>query len=251
MQGVAGKHTLLLLALGMLTWHLDAMWAEALEEEPVALEEEDEDMLLLAHRLAAEPISADKKADLLHKFERADDNMKMLIRTAVELEQTEPVLRCAACEAALGEVQMALMALLKDIAAEADLNSQLHWTTFWSGMVVDHKLELVHDMFTVDLCEQRMRHYGLHTQSQTYIPWRIGRQAIPGVDNGEEVTEFLTNQCKFLQFAHGARVVQKLGNDTLRINVQIVERVFAIFCQNCFTRSCMIILLSIQNINHK
>lgn len=39
MQGVAGKHTLLLLALEMLTWHLDAMWAEALEEEPVALEE--------------------------------------------------------------------------------------------------------------------------------------------------------------------------------------------------------------------
>lgn len=41
--------------------------------------QEDEDMLLLAHRLAAEPISADKKADLLHKFERADDNMKVRV----------------------------------------------------------------------------------------------------------------------------------------------------------------------------
>lgn len=33
-----------------------------------------------------------------------------LIKTSVEMEQAEPVMRCAACEAALGEAQILLMA---------------------------------------------------------------------------------------------------------------------------------------------
>eukprot|EP00959_Pyramimonas_sp_CCMP1952_P112837 2358808-Pyramimonas_sp.AAC.1 len=68
--------------------------------------EDDSLFVRLVEKLAAEPISPDQKAALLHKFEQADEDTKVLIYTSVQMEQTEPIKRCAACEAAIAEVQV-------------------------------------------------------------------------------------------------------------------------------------------------
>jgi hypothetical protein len=76
-----------------------------------------------------------------------------LIKTSVEMEQAEPVLRCAACEAALGEVQILLMARLAEHAKEE--YGSPHWTRHWAELPVDTKLQWYSGMFTADMCDTR------------------------------------------------------------------------------------------------
>uniref|UniRef100_A0A7S0RGD5 Uncharacterized protein n=1 Tax=Pyramimonas obovata TaxID=1411642 RepID=A0A7S0RGD5_9CHLO len=184
--------------------------------------EDDPLFLRLVEKLAAEPISPDQKAALLHKFEQADEDTQVLIYTSVMMEQTEPILRCAACEAAIGEVQLAMMSNLKE-AARKDPNAP-HWTSHWFELPTDEKISLVEEHFSAELCSNRMRLYGLHPPSKAYVPFQMGVRTVPGVESSEEITQYLVNQCRYLEFALKEPIAGKLGNDTSRLHRQIVSK---------------------------
>jgi len=183
--------------------------------------EDDPAFMALVDKLAAEPISPDEKAALLHKYEQADEDTRVLIYTSILMEQTEPALRCSACEAAIGEVQLAMMATLKEAASREPLAP--HWTSYWFDMLIDAKLQLLEGLFNAELCSDRMKSYGLHTASNAYVPFRLGARLVPGVTATDAITEMLVNQCRYLAFAFKGPIVRKLGNDTARVNRQIVR----------------------------
>ena len=74
--------------------------------------------------------------------------------------------------------------------------------------------------------KNRLRKYGLHTETQAYIPAVMApTRTMPGVDTSARTVGSLAAQCKYLHYAHKHRIVQKLGNDTQRIHEQILGRV--------------------------
>eukprot|EP00959_Pyramimonas_sp_CCMP1952_P076676 1602482-Pyramimonas_sp.AAC.1 len=69
-----------------------------------------------------------------------------------------------------------------------------------------------------------MRLYGMHPSSKAYVPFRMGSHLVPGVEASDPITQFLVNQCRFLEFALKEPIAGKLGNDTARLDRQIVSK---------------------------
>mmetsp|Transcript_33526 Transcript_33526/g.40519 ORF Transcript_33526/g.40519 Transcript_33526/m.40519 type:complete len:304 (-) Transcript_33526:226-1137(-) len=182
--------------------------------DPVKQRERELQQLL--DGLSGEQLSTAEKHAILHRWELADEDTRLLIRTSVELIHTEPALRCSACEATLGEVQMSMILELKQMSKLSPHHSD--WATLWTDMGVEDKFDMVRIHFQrTDICDERLYNYGLHRKVNMYIPARIGDHAVPDVDASPAVRTALNNHCRYLEYAFKDEVVRVLGNDTERV----------------------------------
>mmetsp|Transcript_17650 Transcript_17650/g.24369 ORF Transcript_17650/g.24369 Transcript_17650/m.24369 type:complete len:272 (+) Transcript_17650:20-835(+) len=173
----------------------------------------------VAELLSQEPLSPDQQTVLLHKYQKADPQMQALIKTSVEMESLAPLLRCAACDASLAELQIALTSSLK---AQAKLEMRgMHWAVLWSEMHIGLKVATVKDLFTPELCGKTLSIYGLHAPSNSYVPTQL---KIPLTISTQQISQSLVDQCKFFSYAFSSKIALGLGNDTARIHKQIISQ---------------------------
>ncbi|KAK3266817.1 hypothetical protein CYMTET_24589 [Cymbomonas tetramitiformis] len=177
----------------------------------------------LAALLAAEPITPDARHKLMHLYESADPDTKVIIQASVEMGKLEPLARCSACEAAVGELQMALLDVIKS-GSVANRKPRIHWTQAWRDLPGHEKAELLEALFTPDLCSNRLQHYGVHQTSRMFLPAHFGGRVVPGVESDPDALDLLVKQCKYMEFAMKPQVVAKLATDEERIDRQIVQK---------------------------